>query len=305
MKILALGATGFLGNLVTRRLAREGHRVACLVRDADIVNPNPDFDYVQATLDDAQVIAEYARDADFLLHFAWDTTPGSSKGQPTVEAVNNLLPTFRLLEQLHSLSGCQFVFISSAGAVYDERNVTRAVESSPLNPKSYYGAGKLAAEMFLRAFSAQTSNPIVIVRPSNVYGPGQRAKRQFAIVPTLMRAVSDGTTFKIWGNGEATRDYLYADDFADFFVALTNRQWHGVSTFNLASQRLCSVNDLCSLIERVSGRRLALEYVPERGVDLRGLEIDGSAATHELGWQATTGLEKGLAKTWEWFVQSQ
>lgn len=305
MKILALGATGFLGNLVTHRLAREGHQIACLVRDTDIANPNANFEYVQATLDDAQVIAEYARDADFLLHFAWDTTPGSSKGQPTVETVNNLLPTFRLIEQLHALSRCQFVFISSAGAVYDEQNVERAVESSPLNPKSYYGAGKLAAEMFLRAFSAQTSNPVVIVRPSNVYGPGQRAKRQFAIVPTLMRAISEGSAFKVWGNGEARRDYLYAEDFADFFVALTERNWQGVSTFNLASQRLCSVNELCALLEKVSGRRLSLEYVPERGVDLRGLEIDSSAARQGLGWQATTKLEEGLVKTWEWFAQSK
>jgi UDP-glucose 4-epimerase len=305
MKILVLGATGFLGRLVTKRLAREGHQIVCLVRNAVIAGREPDFESVQATLDDAQVIAEYARDADFLLHFAWDTTPGSSKGQPTVETVNNLLPTFRLIEQLHSLSGCQLVFISSAGAVYDEGIVQRAVESSPLNPKSYYGAGKLAAEMFLRAYSAQTANPIVIVRPSNVYGPGQRAKRQFAIVPTLMRAISDGSTFKVWGNGEATRDYLYADDFADFFVAITESKWQGVSTFNLSSQRQCSINDLCALLEKISGCRLSLEYVPERGVDLTGLEIDSSAAKQALGWQATTSLEDGLVKTWEWFVQSK
>jgi UDP-glucose 4-epimerase len=107
-----------------------------------------------------------------------------------------------------------------------------------------------------------------------------------------MRAVSDGSTFRIWGNGEATRDYLYADDFADFFVAVTDRKWQGVSTFNLSSQTLCSVNDLCALIEKVSGRRLSLEYVPERGVDLRGLEIDSSAAKQELGWRATTQLEE-------------
>ena len=305
MKILALGATGFLGNIVTQRLRREGHRITCLVRDSDTANPHPDFEYVQATLDDAQVITEYARDADFLLHFAWDTTPGSSKGQPTVEAVNNLLPTFRLIEQLHALSECQLVFVSSAGAIYDERSVLRATECSPLDPRSYYGAGKLATEMFLRAFSTQTGNPVVIVRPGNVYGPGQRAKRQFGIVPTLMRAISGGSTFKIWGNGEATRDYLYADDFAEFFVAVAARRWQGVSTFNVSSQRLCSVNDLCALLEKVSGRRLSLEYVPERGVDLCGLELDSSAAREELGWAPTTELEEGLVKTWEWFVQSR
>jgi UDP-glucose 4-epimerase len=145
----------------------------------------------------------------------------------------------------------------------------------------------------------------VIVRPTNVYGPGQRAKREFAIVPTLMRNINDGSIFKVWGNGEATRDYLYADDFADFFVALTDRKWAGVNTFNLASQRLCSVNDLCALLEKVSGRRLSLEYVSERGVDLLGLRIHSSAAKQELGWQATTPLEEGLLRTWEWFVESQ
>ena len=98
---------------------------------------------------------------------------------------------------------------------------------------------------------------------------------------------------------------LYAEDFADFFVALTERNWQGVSTFNLASQRLCSINDLCAMLEKVTGRRLSLEYAPERGVDLRGLEIDSRAAKQALGWQATTKLEEGLVKTWEWFVQSQ
>ena len=305
MKILILGATGFLGELVTTRLAREGHQVVCLVRNADITNTNPNIEYVQATIDDTQAITENARDADYLLHFAWDTTPGTSKGQPTIEAVNNLLPTFRLIEQLHSLSGSQLVFVSSAGAVYDEDIVSNATESSPLNPRSYYGAGKLAVEMFLRAYCAQTAHPVVIARPANVYGPGQRMKRQFAIVPTLMRAISEGSTFKVWGNGEATRDYVYAEDFAEFFVSITERQWQGVNTFNLASQRSCSVNDLCKLLQKVSGKKLSLEYLPERGVDLSGIEIDCSRAKAELGWQATTELEEGLTRTWEWFVRSK
>lgn len=305
MKILALGATGFLGGLVTQRLAREGHQIVCLARNAELVSAHNSIECIQATLDDADAITESARDADFLLHFAWDTTPGSSKGQPTVETVNNLLPTFRLLEQMHSISDCQFVFISSAGAVYDESAVKCASETSPLSPKSYYGAGKLAAEMFLRAYSAQTGHAAIIIRPSNVYGPGQRAKRQFAIVPTLMHALRDGSTFRVWGDGEATRDYLYADDFADFFVALTARRWQGVSTFNLASQRSCSVNGLCKLLEKVSGRQLSLEYAPERGVDLGGISIDSSHARTELGWQASTELEEGLARTWEWFIGSK
>ena len=305
MKILILGATGFLGELVAARLAREGHQIVCPVRNADIPNTNPNIEYVQATLDDAQVISENTKDADYLLHFAWDTTPGTSKGQPTVEAVNNLLPTFRLIEALQSADNCQLIFVSSAGAVYDEKGTNKVVETSPLNPKSYYGAGKLAVEMFLRAYCAQTGHPVVIVRPANVYGPGQRTKRQFAIVPTLMRAINDGATFKVWGDGEATRDFVYADDFAEFFVLLTAKAWQGVSTFNLASQATCSINDLCALLQKVCGKHLSLEYLPERGVDLHGVGIDATRARTELGWKAHTELEVGLKKTWEWFIRSK
>ena len=305
MRILVLGATGFLGGLVARRLVREGHEVVCLARGASVESPDPSIRYVQATLDDADAIAEHAVDADYLLHFAWDTTPGTSKGQPTIETVNNLLPTFRLIEQLQSISKCQLVFISSAGAVYDESGTTVANESSALNPKSYYGAGKLAAEMFLRAFCSQTGVPVVIARPTNVYGPGQRVKRQFAIVPTLMQAVRNGSRFTIWGSGDAQRDYLYSEDFAEFFVSLTERQWLGFNVFNLSSNRSCSVIELCRLVEKVSGKELALEYLPDRGVDLQGIEIDSSLAKAELGWQAATDLEQGLANTWEWFARRE
>lgn len=305
MKILVLGATGFLGQLVTSRLARDGHELVCLVRNYAAEVSDANVEYVQATLDDTQALLEHASDADFMLHLAWDTTPGTSKGQPAVEAVNNLLPTFRLLEQLHTMPSCPLVFVSSAGAVYDDVLDGKATESSPLNPKSYYGAGKLAAEMFLRAYSAQTGHPVSIVRPSNVYGPGQKIKRQFAIVPTLMQAIHEGSTFTIWGSGEATRDYLYAEDFAEFFVRLTQAPQPGVSTYNVAAQSSCSINGLCGLLEEISGKSLSLEYLPERGVDLSGVDFDASRAKVELGWQATTKLREGLTKTWDWFLRSQ
>lgn len=305
MKILVLGAGGFLGRLVSARLAADGHELICQVRTHSASTAKTNVRYVQATLDDNQALAEHASDADYILHFAWDTTPGTSKGQPAVEAVNNLLPTFRLLEQLQTLSSCPLVFVSSGGAVYDDTLESKVTESSPLHPKSYYGAGKLSVEMFLHAYSEQTGHPVVIVRPSNVYGPGQQVKRQFAIVPTLMQAVRDGSTFKIWGSGEATRDFLYAHDFAEFFVQLIKQQQRGIRIYNVAAQDSCSINDLCSLVQEVSGKPLLLEHVEERGVDLRSVDFDCSRAKTALDWQATTALLDGLTDTWEWFLKSQ
>ena len=183
MKILILGATGFLGGLVTTRLARDGHQIVCLARKPGIQGAAANIEYVQATLDDAQAISENSKDADFLLHFAWDTTPGTSKGQPTVEAVNNLLPTFRLIEELQSVDNCQLIFVSSAGAVYDETGTDNVVETSPLNPKSYYGAGKSRG----RKTVAQFFSPA---------GPLGGFRMKLFDTPPRMRLVSAGCCSK-------------------------------------------------------------------------------------------------------------
>lgn len=304
MKILILGAGGFLGQAIAPRLAAEGHAVTGVVRDTRPGAGQANVEYVEAILDDTRTLTELARDADCVLHLAWDTTPGSSVGQPTLEAVNNLLPTFRLLEALGAPTRFPFVFVSSAGAVYDDQETGDSTERSPLNPRSYYGAAKLAAEMFLRAYSAQTGNPVVVVRPSNVYGPGQAPKRGFGIVPTIMRAITENRPFRIWGDGEATRDYLYIDDFAAFFTAIAQRRWENFNLYNLAAHNACSINRLCELIERVSGRRLEREYLPARGVDPSIVAIDSGLARRELGWRPHTDLETGLAATWKWFSNS-
>ncbi len=89
-------------------------------------------------------------------------------------------------------------------------------ESSSIAPRSYYGAAKCAVEHLFRAYHAQTGHTVLIVRPPNIYGPGQLPKRQFGIVPTLMRCAQDGTEFEIWGDGSTIRDFLYIDDFERF-----------------------------------------------------------------------------------------
>ena len=298
MRILVLGAGGFLGQAVVRRLASEGHQLTCVVRNLESAATHEGVRYIEAVLDDIRIVMDVAKAADRILHFAWDTTPGTSSGQPTLEVIHNLMPTLRLLEAMNCFPvRSQFIFVSSAGATYAP-STECATETSQVNPSSYYGAAKLSTEMFLRAYSAQSGNPVVVVRPSNVYGPGQKAKRQFGIVPTMMRAIQENETFQIWGDGGATRDYLFVDDFVEFFVALLSRQWHGFHLFNVASGAACSINRLCQLLEKISGKRLSVEYVPARGVDSGGRAVDSTKARDELGWRPRIELEAGLTETW-------
>lgn len=305
MKILVLGAGGFLGQAIAPKLAAAGHSVTGVIRNPlERRAPGDGIDYVEAILDDTRSIAALAADAEGILHLAWDTTPGTSRGQPTLEAVNNLLPTFRLLETIQATDGFPLVFVSSAGATYADTRAGPVDEDARLDPRSCYGAGKLAAEHFLRAFSAQTGHPVVIVRPSNVYGPGQAPKRQFGIVPTIMRALAEDRPFTVWGDGETTRNFLYVDDFADLVVRIAERSWQGTEVFNAGSAENCSINRLCDLLEGIAGRRLQREYRDQRGIDPEGVAIDSGRARRELGWAATTTLEVGLAAAWDWYTRT-
>jgi UDP-glucose 4-epimerase len=300
VKILILGAGGFLGRAVVRRLSADGHEICCVIRSPVPPTGDPNVRYVEATLDDTQAVLHAVASADYILHLAWDTTPGTSIGQPTLEVINNLLPTLRLLEAINRPGSCPLVFVSTAGATYAAGD-QRTTENSTVNPASYYGAAKLATEMFLRAYAMQTGNAVIVVRPSNVYGPGQQPRRQFGIVPTMMRALHHGETFHIWGDGQTERDFLFLDDFVELFVEILRRRWRSFHLFNAAAESNCSINELRILVERISGKRLSVRNLPARGVDTSGAPLDCAKARDELGWKARTDLETGLTATWRWF----
>src|SRR3546814_19751353 len=99
---------------------------------------------------------------------------------------SNLLPLLRLLEMLSDHSSRQFIFMSSGGTVYGNPSVLPATEDAPLLPISYHGAAKSAAEHFLHAF-AHSSFPVTILRPANIYGPGQEGPSGFGLIKTILQ----------------------------------------------------------------------------------------------------------------------
>jgi UDP-glucose 4-epimerase len=304
MNIVILGGSGFLGQRLAARLLSGGHLVTAVARGTRPAGLAVPVHYLQATMDDAQALEPVLREADYLLHLAWDTTPGTSQLQPVLEASVNLMPTVRLLEQLQRQSHCALLFVSSGGAVYSGAVECPWSEQAGLGPSSYYGAAKLGAEQMLRAYHAQTGNTVLIVRPSNIYGPGQRLKRQFGVIPTIMQCLRDGQPFEVWGDGNAVRDYLYVDDFEEFVMALLGNSWRrpAFEIFNAGSGHGATVNELCSLLETVTGASLARCYRDMRAVDRRNVLLDSRKAAQRLGWQATTSLEAGVRATWDWFV---
>lgn len=298
--VLVLGSAGFAGQAIVRHLAAAGLHVTALGR-AERVTREGTVTRVRGSIEDAGLLAELLAGCRTIVYAASVTTPGASAREPVLEVTGNLLPLGRLLELAPAFPDRQLIYLSSAGAIYGD-GANGAVEATPLKPRSYYGAGKAAAEAFLYACTAISGWRAAALRPTNVYGPGQTVGKGFAIVPTLFGHALDGTPFPIWGDGRNVRDYCHVDDLAGLVATIAAAGCRpGFTCYNVASGHTASVLDLVNACEHASGRTIAVERLPPRGVDVAHVAPVGTAVAADYGWTARIGLAEGLAQCWEWF----
>lgn len=295
--ILILGAAGFIGRHLTQALLDSGHRVMVATRRPETLAHLSAEALNLVTPDDFR--AALAK-AHTVIHTASSSTPGSSSGQPLKE-LQNLTPTLTLLEALHQQPSIRLIYISSGGTLYTNHDRTPATEKSRIRPRSYHGAGKIAAESFIEAWCSQQAGSATVIRPSNVYGPGQELRVGFGVIPNGFAKLKRGEAMEIWGDGSATRDYLYIDDFVELCLRiLSEPAKSGFEIFNASSGTGTSLNQLLQQMELVAGTALKRVYHPPRSLDAEHVVIDAMHAAQRLGWAATTPLQKGLEQTWNW-----
>lgn len=302
-RILVLGASGFVGRRLVTALAEAGHNVLALARRTPAPVFPANVDVITASLDNSTLIETMLASSKAVFHVASDSTPGTTASQPGLEVGLNLLPTLRFLESLQKFPHVPLVYLSSGGAVYRPVASGGLTENSPAEPPSYYGAGKIATESFINAFESQHNGRALILRPSNFYGPGQHFRRGFGLIPTLFQHVVDKTPINIWGDGEIVRDYLFMDDFLAlcFAIVKSNFAFPRFQICNVGSGKGHSINQVCGLVEEITGETIEKKYLPSRNVDLTRIVLDSAKAKDLFGWEAKTALPVGISQSWDWF----
>lgn len=296
--IVVLGAAGFIGRRLAERLADAGHRVVAATR-APAAFDRPGIRNVVAPFDTAAHFRPLLAEAVAVVHAASSSTPASSAAQPQVDG--NLRTTLALVEALQSVPATRLVYLSSGGTLYGDRD-THAREGDPLRPRSYHGAGKAAAELFIQAWATQYAGTAVVLRPSNVYGPGQPQRQGFGIIPAALDAARRGVPIELWGGGDTLRDFLYIDDFLALCTAALEHPFaEGTHVFNASRGEGVAINALLDTVARVTGRPVPRVARPARRVDVRAIVPDNSAARRTFDWDPSTSLSNGLATTWDWF----
>jgi len=296
---LLIGGGGFIGTALARCLGKEKFNVHILSKHFPIRKVEPNIIFHQGNLDDREILERVLPECKTIIHLASSTTPGTSSRQPALEVDKNIAPTLRFLDILQGYKHFHMIFVSSGGTLYGNPEFIPVDETHPLNPLSFHGAGKVAIETFLRTFSTFPDKNTTILRPSNVYGPGQPLRSGFGVIRTMLEHVLRGTVMEIWGDGTSIRDFLYLDDMLSALIRLIDFP-HDNNTYNVGSGIGYSLNQLKEIIESVCGKKLHAIYRPSRKTDVKAIVLDSSRLIKKTKWYPTASLEQGIELTWKW-----
>lgn len=298
-RILIIGAGGFVGTALSQRLLADGHTVHRLQRTLSVSSGSRDVVHV-GSQDDANLLSSILPTCDTVFHLASSSTPGSTANTPVLEGRQNLLPILKLLEVMQNFPHARLVFVSSGGTLYGNPEIASVTETAPSATLSYHGAGKLASKAFLHAFHHLAGRGVTVLRPSNLYGPGQPLRNGFGLIRTMLEHARRGNTMHIWGDGESVRDFLYIDDMLEACCKVLKNDNDAWRVFNVGMGEGHSINQIRKMVEEITGMPVPAAYHPPRPGDVRRIVLDCSKLRSELGWNPAVPLAEGIKRTWRW-----
>ena len=304
---VAGGRTGFVGTNVAKALLAEGATVY-----VHSLNPDKPSNFALKTPNlfeltgDLSVSATVPSGIDYVFHCAAHTSGAHEMTtNPVAQITSNVFMNSLLLDSAAKSKVKKFLFISSS-AVYPDFDIPisedKAFEGDPGG--NYFGPGWMKryteklAEFYFKWYGIE----VIIIRPSNIYGPYSGFDLETAhVLPALIRRfVEKQDPLEVWGTPDVVRDFIYVDDFVRGALLAFGKS-SGFDVYNIATGKLHTIGEAVDIIKELTEYAGTITYNSLKPMTIRQRKIDISKASKALSFQANTSLLEGLKRTIEWY----
>ena len=332
---LVLGAGGFIGSHMVKRLRKEGY----WVRGVDL--KSPEFseteanEFVHGDLTDTYFVKRilgykgeqgnfynsvperYIEPFDEIYNFAADmggagfvfTGDNDAEIMHNSATINlNVIEEQRKLNEYKEVNKTK-IFFSSSACIYPEYNQLdpdnpdcREESAYPAAPDSEYGWEKLFSERLYFTYSRNHGIPVRVARYHNIFGAegtwnGGREKAPAAICRKVAELPKEGGTIDVWGDGKQTRSFLYVTECVEATYRLMQSDFQG--PVNIGSEEMVTINQLVDIAAKVAGKKVEKNHI-EGPLGVRGRNSNNDLIREKLGWDYFQTLEEGIRLTYEW-----
>lgn len=327
---IVLGAGGFIGAHLVKRLKQEGYWVRGVDLKYPPYAPTQADQFIIGDLRNPETVKEVmiAPSQDLQMGKGLKVDINNNKGFDEVYQLaadmggagfvfsgendadimhNSALINLNVSEWAYKY-GVKKIFYSSSACIYPEYNQkdpnnpkTSEDSAYPANPDSEYGWEKLFSEHLYLAFMKNFGLNVRIARFHNIFGPegswnDGREKAPAALCRKVAMTPNNGE-IEMWGDGEQTRSFLFVDECIEGIRRLMNSNFTG--PVNIGSEEMVTINQLAKMIMQIAGKNLSINHI-SGPLGVRGRNSDNKLIKEKLGWEPDFPLAKGLEITYKW-----
>lgn len=311
MRLLVTGGAGFIGSHLCDALIAKGHQITVvdnmvLGRKENISHlfDNSQFSFIEADLLDMDTMRNIFADGkfDMVYHLAANSDIQKGGKDPKVDYNLTFNTTFNVLQLLKEFKIRKF-FFASTSAIYGETYDVLNEDYGPLKPVSNYGAGKLASEAFISAFSANEDIQVWITRFPNVVG---ERFTHGVIYDFIHKLQANPNELEVLGNGEQCKPYVYVKDLVEGILYVIDHANEPYNVYMLGSDTRTKVKEIAAMVIEEMGLQAHVRYtggdrgwvgdVPEFRYDLTKVNILGWVAPHNSNESVRLAIQRALGK---------
>ena len=309
--VLVTGGAGFIGSNFIRFLLRRVPDVRLVNLDKLTYAGNLDnlrdvesdsrYEFLHGDIRDRDLVARVFPRVQAVVHFAAETHVDRSIVDAGEFVLTDVFGTYVLLEALRAHPRIEVFVHISTDEVYGSRDEGAFTESDALNPSSPYAASKTGADRLVHAYWVTYGSPVVILRPSNNFGPYQYPEK---FIPLFATNAIEGRTLPLYGAGTNVRDWLFVEDCCRAVELAALRGVPGEAYNVGAGNERRNIEVAERIVDLVGRPRDLIKLVDDRPGHDRRYAVD-SAKLHALGWKTEHRFEDALAATVRWYRENE